>query len=405
MTQSRNKFGATDKIPTQYIEEVPGQALLELLSQRRGCCLSDPRDMIYAHLGLASAITRLKIPIDYDKSVSEVYQYTTRLFVEWYGLKNILHHVESISLGGLQRGYPSWVPDWTISEQSGNRGHRSHIPSSSLSNPEYYKASWAAPNVLAFAGVCYGSVQTVLPCSAWPVHVDGMVSWDPAVSQTRWDHSYFTSALQWMSRSDDKFLRARDFVFDLIEQRGTDGIYEPFFPMDRFEPSLWAEVSSILCKWASRRSFYLGWTDDDIIHHHLVGRFIFILMRIAYISWSNKLKQPAILGGSAPVMLPVLAQPGDILVNCLTGTYESGHDAILLRPSKFELSRNEQHLVRKDLSLINKDSSGYDWNTFQLQDCHFIAMVDATTIWMKTWFHSVQELENTCAVRKIFALH
>ena len=55
-------------------EGFPGATLLGLLRSRRGCGLSDPRDMVYAHLGLVSHETWEVFPIDYDKSVAQVYQ-------------------------------------------------------------------------------------------------------------------------------------------------------------------------------------------------------------------------------------------------------------------------------------------------------------------------------------------
>jgi hypothetical protein len=85
------KFATTDDI-----ESIPGAALLELLCTRRGCALSDPRDMIYAHLGLASATTRKTIVINYDKTVAQIFEEISCFFLEWMSVESLLDLVEKV---------------------------------------------------------------------------------------------------------------------------------------------------------------------------------------------------------------------------------------------------------------------------------------------------------------------
>lgn len=68
------------------------QSLLRILEARRGLGVSDPRDMLFAHLGTLSHIegseeARNKglICVDYGKTVAEVYQDIVRYFVQATG--------------------------------------------------------------------------------------------------------------------------------------------------------------------------------------------------------------------------------------------------------------------------------------------------------------------------------
>ncbi|KAK4222626.1 heterokaryon incompatibility protein-domain-containing protein [Podospora fimiseda] len=89
--------------------------LLDLLEQRRGLGATDPRDFVYAHLGLAQDQNKVSrfVQVNYNKSVAEVYGDVARY---------VLHNDERGSaLGTLLKGaedskqdgeLPSWLPDW-----------------------------------------------------------------------------------------------------------------------------------------------------------------------------------------------------------------------------------------------------------------------------------------------------
>jgi hypothetical protein len=53
---------------------IPDTSLLTYMSIRRGYGVSDPRDMVYAHVGLTPTKTRHTISIDYDKTVAQTYE-------------------------------------------------------------------------------------------------------------------------------------------------------------------------------------------------------------------------------------------------------------------------------------------------------------------------------------------
>jgi hypothetical protein len=99
--------------------QIPDQ-LLEILQARRGLGVSDPRDMIYGHLGVLNIIdpNRSKlmkmIRVDYNQPVAELYRQVTRYIISAGKGLRILSHVEEVPLGS--RGdLPSWVPNWNLS--------------------------------------------------------------------------------------------------------------------------------------------------------------------------------------------------------------------------------------------------------------------------------------------------
>jgi hypothetical protein len=95
-----------------------GNDLLTLLSLRRGLGVSDARDMIYAHLGIASDSLsgQLCLKVDYHKSCAELFTDIALYFIEHYGDYRVLNYVEDVPLGKRRQNLPSWVPDWTSSK-------------------------------------------------------------------------------------------------------------------------------------------------------------------------------------------------------------------------------------------------------------------------------------------------
>ena len=92
-----------------------GNSLLDLLSLRRDMGVSDPRDMIYAHLGIAAdCLTKnLRLEVDYQKSYSDICTNIAVYFLEVYNDYRVLTYVDERPLGKRHENLPSWVPDWT----------------------------------------------------------------------------------------------------------------------------------------------------------------------------------------------------------------------------------------------------------------------------------------------------
>lgn len=96
--------------------------LLGLLRWRRGAGVTNPRVMIYAHLGMLGGtdvegdIIEKHLSVDYGKSVGEVYTDAALYFIKSRGGFGILSHVEDVAPECRRQGLPSWVPDWTSAQ-------------------------------------------------------------------------------------------------------------------------------------------------------------------------------------------------------------------------------------------------------------------------------------------------
>jgi hypothetical protein len=89
--------------------------LIEVVRLRRGLGATDPRDMVFAHLGLAD-LTREEerdLRVDYTIQVSKLYTYLAMNIIHATGDLWILGHVERINPSLRRAGLPSWVPDWS----------------------------------------------------------------------------------------------------------------------------------------------------------------------------------------------------------------------------------------------------------------------------------------------------
>jgi hypothetical protein len=117
-------------------------ALIDILQARRGFRASDPRDRVFAHLGIAAPLqnkaTKYNVQVNYNQSVSEIYTRLAMNAIRSAQNVEILRFVERISpatrslnlprkvsrfrilFAGNMRGrppefeLPSWVPDWSL---------------------------------------------------------------------------------------------------------------------------------------------------------------------------------------------------------------------------------------------------------------------------------------------------
>jgi len=102
--------------------------LKELLQHSRNCKSSDPRDRVYAFLGLSQGDTKLyNITPSYDKanSVKDVLIETARAIIERDKSLEILRHVKAGRRGYGRHTLPTWVPDWTSEEEPWYQDFRS----------------------------------------------------------------------------------------------------------------------------------------------------------------------------------------------------------------------------------------------------------------------------------------
>jgi hypothetical protein len=90
--------------------------IFQILRSRRGFGVADPRDMIYAYMGIIKPYNgeeNLLTQVDYTKSVRELYTEVAVAFLHSSRHFEFLTHVEDIPLENRRHRLPSWVPDWT----------------------------------------------------------------------------------------------------------------------------------------------------------------------------------------------------------------------------------------------------------------------------------------------------
>jgi Heterokaryon incompatibility protein (HET) len=88
-----------------------GPALLELLEKTQICSATDPRDRVFALLGIASDGASTGVVVDYSLEYSELYKQLAN-----YNLA-FQQSLSYLSLSGYQLRtphLPSWVPDWSL---------------------------------------------------------------------------------------------------------------------------------------------------------------------------------------------------------------------------------------------------------------------------------------------------
>lgn len=92
----------------------PEQDLLSILQRSRNCSSTDPRDKVFAVLGLASAHLQRGFPIDYSQTIDEVYARLATYMIHTQGNLRVLQFVGREVPASLKRIAPSWVPQWDI---------------------------------------------------------------------------------------------------------------------------------------------------------------------------------------------------------------------------------------------------------------------------------------------------
>lgn len=96
-----------------YINTNTRANLGELLRDVRSCKASDPRDKVFAILGIVSD-AKAAFPddsLDYDRSVSSIYTQAARFLFDHENNLRVL--CEALDTREVNKDLPSWVPDWS----------------------------------------------------------------------------------------------------------------------------------------------------------------------------------------------------------------------------------------------------------------------------------------------------
>jgi hypothetical protein len=181
MDKARQSFHA------QSQRENRSRVLLNTLVARRGLGVLDPRDMIFAHLGIVAESPLDGTPekwnllrVDYKKDCAELYRDVAQYLSRRIEIFELLSHVETIS-NLRHSGTPSWAPNWMVrpfpspyrrlydsisvlrkryQEMHGSLESRLDNGSGSMllrTLPDSYQL-WISPSIISFLGFRMGTV-------------------------------------------------------------------------------------------------------------------------------------------------------------------------------------------------------------------------------------------------------
>ncbi|CZR65443.1 uncharacterized protein PAC_15343 [Phialocephala subalpina] len=131
-----------------------------------GCLRSqDPRDRIYGLLGVQDPERDIKLPIDYQKPVENVYIEFTRRCIEKDRSLRVLEFIKESPTKSIL-GLPSWVPDWsaeaiTMPLEGSNLGHQRFSKFKASADRQHIDdQSGRAEDILAVKGKIIDQVVT-----------------------------------------------------------------------------------------------------------------------------------------------------------------------------------------------------------------------------------------------------
>ncbi|KAE9367182.1 hypothetical protein N431DRAFT_385395, partial [Stipitochalara longipes BDJ] len=142
--------------------------LLDLLASRRGLGATDPRDMIYGHLGLLGVkdpnnkLDKI-IQVDYNQPVSELFTQVVLYMISARRRFDIFSHVRDAPIE-KRTNFPTWVPDWTYpySPREDVADLDNDVSSTVDIGQLYVPPSIGDPQVLGLFGRYEGTIETVL---------------------------------------------------------------------------------------------------------------------------------------------------------------------------------------------------------------------------------------------------
>lgn len=107
-----------DKSNFQLLEDMnnafnrkQGYTLAEALTARRGLGATDPRDFVYANLGVANDGN---MSVNYEETSLWIYVQAAKYMVDKLGIGKVMSYVDDIAAEERLQGLPSWAPDWRL---------------------------------------------------------------------------------------------------------------------------------------------------------------------------------------------------------------------------------------------------------------------------------------------------
>ncbi|KAE9370877.1 HET-domain-containing protein [Stipitochalara longipes BDJ] len=148
------------------VEDLPPFAsrLYNILKSRKGFGVTDPRDMLFANLGLIGHAVEDEdklsnlILVNYQKNEGQVYGDLARYFLENLGFSSIFSLLD-LNEKRKESQAPSWTPDWTTRPPS-EFSRLSDVLAYDLGDVHGPNSIWASQSrVLVCGATCLGEVQ------------------------------------------------------------------------------------------------------------------------------------------------------------------------------------------------------------------------------------------------------
>jgi Heterokaryon incompatibility protein (HET) len=368
MSDTRLKSITTSQSGSQESEGAPGDSLFNLMQKRRVCGMSDPRDLIYAHLGLVDAETRNIVPIDYAKTVVQVYGDISALYARLIGPGTILSLAAQNRPERCQHSLPSWALDWSL-QYLHRDGLRLTSASLWTSYIDLYQRqrrrfrepafSFIIPHLMAVRDWDLGPIEAIIPASSWPkIGRIARASRTPKSLLSRlypwYNQGIHMSLLDWVSREDHDALLVRRLLVDFSKKmvQGSKGLKEyiiHFAPSEGPEGTLLTEVISIMSKWPEEYVCGVGGILDETAE--LWEREVFIrlcfLNLVSLMDYHKGSNRTAVLKDASVLFwVPHSAQIGDHIAGFDVRSYS---ECAILRPCDIGLSLEEELQIQNDL--------------------------------------------------------